>query len=1111
MFTGFNRRFDRGLSFIAIPAARKATVALLALAAVAFLLDGDTPVRQADASNNYQETPQREIRVSSDNFWSIGAGLENSCGQLTDGTVHCWGDNRSGRMSPHAENFQHRGTAAGTGNPPVPEPVQPDTIAVSSTTPHARVELKLTVNDLFEDLQVGSAIEIYLEDEFQVPDHIDPDDVYFRAYGGSPHDASSTGGGQRIYASYSPDINQGDWYDGDDDWAIRVDIPNMNTRDDDVGFDGPKAGQTLTLVFSSSAGIKNPSEEGSHSVGYSILGPVDVSNDGPQVELDNIEGSGAPTRTYAKIRLSDTDNQRGYYMTVTGSGFNDGSIASVFVQHIPDGDPNISEAELCSSIINNGALVGQSTVAADHKALVSFVVAVPPFQPGDRNYLCMVDDEGRTSSTDVAWFHLEPSIRVGSATVQAGENINVFAQDYVNVGATFNELRIAGQVVWSSDEDASNSIVVSHSSIAADGSAMVSFALPDSVPGAVLRGPVSIEAQWGDVRKSARVVVTDNAPFPYYDATPPVTNVDVCSGPNTGEATVSWDAVLPATHYRIGYVNLVQDYPRATASATGEWIEAFIYVDVNARNIPVSSDGRAQYTLRRLATGDRHAFTVLTSGNVVNTRETFSGSYSWPQNPRWQYLTVAAPESACDDAAITTITEGDYDVDNDGLIEIASLTQLDAIRHDLDGDGSVTHPDYVSAFPNALADMGCPATGCIGYELTVNLNFDINGSGHADLGDAYWNGGWGWTPIGDPDPDYRWNAVFDGGGHTIANLYVNWGDTDHVGLFRATGSDSNIRNVGLEAANVAGNNQAGGLVGSNAGTVSNSFATGVVSGNGLSVGGLVGHSNGAISDSYTNTQVTGKGNHVGGLAGSIGDNVSITTSYATGAVTSESDFAGGLIGLGGDSSSISASYATGPVSGKNFVGGLIGRTDHGSTLTGSYARGDVTGQTHTERVRSSPAGRRNTVVRDGQNVGGLLGYSANTAIAATYATGTVSGGNKAVGALVGGASGGSIATSYAANSASMRMNGFRSTSMRFVGRLIGSADDDHATSIADSYWDTQAAGVTGAGGKTTRELQTPTANTGIYADWNPNWWDFGTVRQYPVLQYGGLDVARQRR
>ena len=147
-------------------------------------------------------------------------------------------------------------------------------------------------------------------------------------------------------------------------------------------------------------------------------------------------------------------------------------------------------------------------------------------------------------------------------------------------------------------------------------------------------------------------VVATAPPAGAQSGAPPVTNIAVCSGPSAGEVIISWDSVPQATYYRIGYVNMIQDYPLAKASATGEWIEAFIYVDVNAQNIPVNG-GRGQYTLRRLVQGDNHAFTVLTSNDVVNTLETISGQYSWPEDPRlrWAFHTVTNPDPACSAAA----------------------------------------------------------------------------------------------------------------------------------------------------------------------------------------------------------------------------------------------------------------------------------------------------------------------------------------------------------------------------------------------------------------------------------------------------------------------------
>ena len=129
---------------------------------------------------------------------------------------------------------------------------------------------------------------------------------------------------------------------------------------------------------------------------------------------------------------------------------------------------------------------------------------------------------------------------------------------------------------------------------------------------------------------------------------PPVTNIEIRDGANPGEVIVSWDVVAQATHYRIGYVNMVTDYPLAKASVTGDWINAFIYVDEDARNLPVRS-GRAEYTVRRLQQGTRHAFTVLTSDNFVDTGSagSVSSEFAWPNNPRWQFHVVADQGGAC--------------------------------------------------------------------------------------------------------------------------------------------------------------------------------------------------------------------------------------------------------------------------------------------------------------------------------------------------------------------------------------------------------------------------------------------------------------------------------
>ncbi len=137
----------------------------------------------------------------------------------------------------------------------------------------------------------------------------------------------------------------------------------------------------------------------------------------------------------------------------------------------------------------------------------------------------------------------------------------------------------------------------------------------------------------------------------------PATNIAVRAGENSGEVIISWDSVPGATHYRIGYVNMEVDYYLAEASCTGEWIEALIYVDVDARNITVAN-GRAEYTVRRLSPGAQHAFTVLTSNDFIDSGGGGSvrSEFFWPPSgSRWQFLTgrdnlppgVAIPQLDC--------------------------------------------------------------------------------------------------------------------------------------------------------------------------------------------------------------------------------------------------------------------------------------------------------------------------------------------------------------------------------------------------------------------------------------------------------------------------------
>ena len=142
-------------------------------------------------------------------------------------------------------------------------------------------------------------------------------------------------------------------------------------------------------------------------------------------------------------------------------------------------------------------------------------------------------------------------------------------------------------------------------------------------------------------------------------------------------------------------------------------------------------------------------------------------------------ITVTATETGSTNLSVSrsfrvtvwTGTGVDYDTDDDGLIDIFTLAQLDAIRHDPNGDGVPVQSGtaaYTMAFPIAATGMGCPSSGgCTGYELETDLDFDTNADGSVDAGDEYWDNGRGWEPIG--QGGYPLYATFEGNGRTIRN------------------------------------------------------------------------------------------------------------------------------------------------------------------------------------------------------------------------------------------------------------------------------------------------------------------------------------------------------
>ena len=425
-------------------------------------------------------------------------------------------------------------------------------------------------------------------------------------------------------------------------------------------------------------------------------------------------------------------------------------------------------------------------------------------------------------------------------------------------------------------------------------------------------------------------------------------------------------------------------------------------------------------------------------------------------------ILLCSPATAQTGDPTTTCDRSDIDKDNDGLIEICDLERLNAMRYQLDGTG------YRKKSGGKKITRGCPEeSGCIGYELTKNLDFkdkdDYPGNNFRIANKDRWTDNGEWQPIGSINIRQSGNAVlkgfsgvFDGNGYTISNLFINMeninnNDADEsglsgVGLFGFTTNTAVVRNIGLldisilkeEAPRARPDNTSnppryylkgvGGLVGINGGKVINSYVTGIVHGGTYNdntnledrnregrskVGGLVGTNLNKITNSYSVANVTGR-SIVGGL---VGENC-----YES------------QVGCLNSAAEIINSYARGIVSSESEAGGLVGANRY--KITNSYTLASI----------------KRTGIED-HKFGGLVAIDVLPLISGPPI----------------------ITASYWQN------NGLSIPD-------IGEAGSEEAML---SY----------SAGRSASDLKSPIDASWIYETWNANDWDFGTPDQYPVLNY----------
>ena len=299
----------------------------------------------------------------------------------------------------------------------------------------------------------------------------------------------------------------------------------------------------------------------------------------------------------------------------------------------------------------------------------------------------------------------------------------------------------------------------------------------------------------------------------------------------------------------------------------------------------------------------------IAEDRTPESRETFRVRLSSLQGPNRVRL------SAANSALVSVIAQNgeNYDPDGNDLINVATTSQLAAIRYDLGGNGRLgvgagNRTAYDKAFPFFDELESCPG-GCKGYELSNDL----------DLSGEVWNpiGGGGASEFANdvlPEAN-RYHGTFEGNGYVIENMRIAGGSNrwDFVGLFRGLGAASVVRNVGLVDVSVTVDEtsiQTGALAGVASGRIASSYVVGGEVHGGWGIGGLVGtlDGSGIIIASYADVLVDSLNRPLGGLAGRLSDMSIVSASYTVAMLRRSGSEVGGLAGARATSAEIQASY-----------------------------------------------------------------------------------------------------------------------------------------------------------------------------------------------------------
>ena len=256
-----------------------------------------------------------------------------------------------------------------------------------------------------------------------------------------------------------------------------------------------------------------------------------------------------------------------------------------------------------------------------------------------------------------------------------------------------------------------------------------------------------------------------------------------------------------------------------------------------------------------------------------------------------------------------------------------------------------------------------------GYELawlsyqTLQGNNTLNAVlvNDIDLGNS------AWTPIGASATANRYSGVFDGGKHTIKQLYIN-STANYQGLFGYI-SGATVRNLTVEGSvNVSGTGgYVSGIIAYSSGSsvISNCHNKATVTGYRF-VGGILGYSTNVafqILDCSNSGNISSSDTYAGGIAGCIPTSPSATINrvFNSGNISAATNNAGGIAGRS-DSTPIVNAINTGTIT---TAGATVAGISAYLTTAGSVTNAYNAGNAKTNAIASS--GTRTNIYTLGEN------------------------------------------------------------------------------------------------------------------------------------------------